>query len=331
MELIISISVELPFWMNIRSGEYPIERWTRFGEELSKRGIQNKILNSVKDNVVKHTLIVENFKWKIGIDDINFEKHFTGVQQKNYDIFVIEDHEKREIVSDSLLNKYFGANQKFVSYKKIKTEITIKYHLTLNDFRGKDTILAISDVLKDDSLKAINEFISIYTGFFSTINWSNDASIVGPSIFTQENTRIQLTLDGKDMSSEFGFPMSFFNSGRYPAAFPSFSVEKLFFDYLDKNIKPSFSKILKGFSNHFFDHGDVRIGILFLNMSLESCIESFIEYFNNKNEKGKKLKELSKNYSLGDFLKGELESVINDILNLDPKEYIDNINKFYNH
>ena len=93
----------------------------------------------------------------------------------------------------------------------------------------------------------------------------------------------------------------FYSPPFYPAVFPTLDKESQFFNFLNKKRFPSFTKVLKGLSNHFFLHGDIRIGVLYLDIALESCINDFIKYYNEKNPE-EKIRKIRKNRTIGDFI-----------------------------
>ena len=77
-------------------------------------------------------------------------------------------------------------------------------------------------------------------------------------------------------------------------------------------------------------HGDIKIGILCLDIALETCISDFIAYFNSREEdNSKKLKELKKTNTLGVFLRKELPKVLKNIFGIDDENYVSEIKKFH--
>ncbi len=172
--------------------------------------------------------------------------------------------------------------------------------------------------------------MEVYLGYFSTRVFCNDVYLLGDSAFSQDRVSIKIILDDNDITQEIGFPMGIYSSPYYPMVFPKKEKENQLFDLLKNKKYPSFTKILRGLSNNFFLHGDIRIGIICLDIALESSISDFIEYYNSKREEtSPKLKKLKKNHTVMDFLGKDLKKILIEIFSIEDEDLISNIQKFH--
>jgi len=327
IELKFEVLFELPFWVNLRTGQYKIMH-----KNLLKNLIDGNELELISHtgDYVDYIITVDNLMWKIGFDD------FKSLEDENKRTLIVgEDLKSKRIISTSLLDEFFGDKKGEVFYNKLKTVISKRYVFPITFKREKELTLKelinpFIEPLKYDLLKAINEFLEIYLGYFSTEVFCNDVYLLGNSAFCQDRVSIKIILDDNDITSDVGFPMGLYSHPYYPTVFPKKAKEKLFFDLLEEKKYPSFTKILKGFSHNFFLHGDIKIGIICLDIALESCLSNFIEYYNSKQEDSStKLKKLKKNHTLGDFLREDLKKILDDLFRMKEDEYISNILKFH--
>ena len=223
---------------------------------------------------------------------------------------------------------YFGNKKDEIYRSKLKTVIHKRYvfPITFKNDKAltlKELVEPFIEPLKKDLLKAVNEFLEIYIGYFSTEAFNNDVYLLGDSAFCQERVSIKIYLDDRDVSSDVKFPFGFYIHPYYPMLFPKLEIQKRFFDLLEQKKYPSLTKFMKGISNNYFLHGDVKIGIICLDIALESCISDFITYYNSKQEdNSKKLKKLKKTNSLGDFLRDDLPRVLNSVFGINDEKYV---------
>jgi len=83
-------------------------------------------------------------------------------------------------------------------------------------------------------------------------------------------------------------------------------------------------------SNNQFLYGDIRIGILYLDMALESCINDFINSYNEKTQnQNNKIRKIGKNHTLGDFIREDLNNILLNIFGFEDQDYINSIFKFH--
>jgi len=294
----IKIFFELSFWINLPSGKYTFKHFNQLKAKIDPLKVQ---LLSLTDDFLDSTLELENFLWKIGFD------HLNPLSKKYNSIYARENIQKQEIIPENVLKKWFNEDYDHVFFQKLKSVIHHEYDCEINyDSTTKKSLKELIEPLftplKDDFLQAVNEFIELYIGYFSTTSFNNDAFPVADPFFSSDRTNITLQIDDEDKTAEIGFPLGLYSPPFYPAFFPKKIITDKFIEYLKTDRKPSFTKILIGYSNRFFLHGDLRLGIINLDMALENCLGEFIEYYNAQNP-NQKFPNLTKNHTLGDFLR----------------------------
>lgn len=323
-ELIVEVSMELPYWVNLRKGNYKFSHKNMLKERLADNGLKIDL----NDDFTECILFLDNFRWKIGFD------HFKEFNENEIPyIMISEDIKNNTIVSDEELENYFEPNKNNVFFQKLKTVVRRTYYIMLSFKEGidkteKEIIEKFAEPIKDDFLEAINEFFEIYIGYFSTKKFCNDAYLLGSSSFSYDKVEVRIELNNEDITHKIGFPMRFYDPPFYPNVFPSSEKESQFFNFLNNNRFPSFTKILKGLSNYFFLHGDIRIGVLYLDMALESCIIDFIKYYNEKNSENR-IRRIKKNHTINDFLVEDLTNILNLINIIEDNQFIADIIQFH--
>ena len=324
----IEIFLELPFWINLRSGIYSFLHYNYLKELVNSNRI--RIPEFVED-FSEYRIKLENFMWDVGFD------HLKASKDRNLkSVLITEDLKNNRVISNENLEKIFGKDKDKVFFQKMKTVIQKTYVIELHFSENKKAITLnelvdlFLEPVKEDFLKAINEFLEIYLGFFSTKNISNGVFLLSNSAFSADKARVRFFLDEYKIPDIIGFPMNFYSHPYYPYAFPEFKKESLFYEYLKKNIRPSFSRVLMGISNYFFLHSDIRIGILYLDMALESCINDFIKFFNNANPTKKKLRKIKKNHTISDFIKRDLPELLETEFKSLKKDIIICVLEFHN-
>ncbi len=325
-KLEIQISLELPFWVNLRKGYYKFSHRDILKEKLAENGLET----GLNEDYVDCTLFIDNFRWKIGFD------HFKKFEDINAQyIMVSEDFKNQTLINDMDLEEYFGEHKDNAFFQKLKTVIRRTYNIMLSFKEGiekteKEIVEKFAEPIKIDFLKSINEFLEIYIGYFSTKSYCNDAYLLGGSVFSYDKVDVRIRLDDEDISDKVGFPTMVYSSPYYPTVFPQLDKESKFFDFLNNNRYPSFTKILKGLSNHYFIHGDTRIGVLYLDIALESSINDFIKYYNkNQSNPEEKIRKIKKNHTIGDFLKDDLPNILENHLEINDNLSIEDLIQFH--
>ena len=319
------ISLELPFWINLRTGPYTFKHYNYFKQELDPEKV--KILGGIPD-VVDYTIILDNFMWKIGFDHIN-----DKLNEMYNPLVITENLDENYIIQESTLKEHFGEKYNQIFHQKLKTVlISRQYNIKMiydseKKKKIKYLIRPFVEPIQKDFLRAINEFIQFYLGYFSTKNYCNEPYLISDPSFSHDKANVRIIINGEDKTREVGFPQLIYSPPYYPAMFPSTINETKFIEHLKGNKKPSFTRILIGHANHFFQHGDIRIAILNLDMALESCINDFIEAYNKENPDANL--KISKNHTLGDFLKEDLPNLIKEITKQDMKESCEDVFKFH--
>lgn len=318
---------ELPYWVNLRSGKYKITHKNIFKELIDDSKLEAISYNK---NYEDYVITINNLMWKIGFDD------FKNIEIEDQRIILIEeDIKNKRIIDEALLDRFFGKKKNEIHRSKLKTVIHKRYifPITFKEDKSltlKELVDPFVEPLKKDILKAVNEFLEIYIGYFSTEVFNNDVYILGDSAFSQERVSLKIYLDDKDISSDVKFPFGFYSHPYYPMIFPKIEIQERFFDLLKQKKYPSLAKVMKGISNNYFLHGDVKIGIICLDIALESSISDFIIYYNSKQEdNSKKLNELKKKKTMGRFLKNDLPGVLKSVFGIDDEKYISEIKKFH--
>ncbi|MFW9879414.1 MAG: hypothetical protein ACFFG0_40575 [Candidatus Thorarchaeota archaeon] len=324
-KVIFEILMELPYWVNLRKGNYKFLHKNILKEKLAEIDIEI----GDKEDYVDCILHVDNFIWRIGFD--HFKEY---VDIKAHSILISEDVEKYIIITDEELEEFFGDRKDNVFYQKLKTVVKKTYRIML-EFKNnikkteKEIVDKFAEPIKEDFLKSVNEFLEIYIGYFSSKTFCNEAYLLGSSAFSVDKVQVRIFLNDKDITHEVGFPRGFYSHPFYPSVFPNLEKEKDFFEVLRNNQHPSFTKILKGISNYFFLHGDIRIGILYLDMALESCINDFIKDYSKKNPE-EKLRKIKKNHTIRDFLIKDLPKILKNLNVIENGKLIGDVIQFHN-
>lgn len=321
-ELRFEILFEFPYWINLRKGRYRIRHFNILKEEIKKTEV---VPSSEMDDFEDYIITLDNFVWHIG----------NGPIKELPSLIITEDLDKKQIISQDTLEQYFGERKDSVVFQKLKTVVFKTYRIFI-DYKEekaktlKELISPFIEPIKKDFLYAMNEFLQIYIGYFSTKTLCNDSYLLGESSFSSDKVKIKVFIDNEEYTEKIGFPMGLFSHPFYPMVFPSLEKEKKLFEYLDTNQYPSFTKVLMGLSNNFFLHGDVRIGILYLHMALESSINDFINFYNKIRPPSElRLRKIKKNRTLGNFLKEDLPRILANIYNIDESNYYESVEKFH--
>ena len=313
---------EFPYWINLRTGGYTFNHYNMLKEKLDKEILIQLI---ELDDFIDYSIYLDNFLWSVGVEKLSFLNK----------IFIKEDLESETIINKNDLEELFKENQDKVNFRKPKTIVNKNYVFPIifqeeTELKLPELIEPFIEPIKLDFIYALNEFIQKYIGYFSTKIFSNDADLLGESAFSIDKVLIRIFLDDKEVTEEIGFPLGFFSHPAYPLLFPSVEKENDFIENLRNHIDPSFTRILMGQSNNFFLHGDIRIGILYLDMALESCINDFIAFFNNQQETDeKKIRKIRKTHTIGDFIKEDLEGILLNLFDFKQSNYIDSIFNFH--
>lgn len=324
-KIIFEVLMELPYWVNLRKGNYKFLHKNILEEKLAESDIEI----GIKEDYVDCILNVDNFFWRIGFD------HFKDYNDiKTNSLLISEDVEKYIIITDEQLEEFFGYRKENVFYQKLKTVVKKTYRFMLEFKNGikkteKEIVDKFAEPIKEDFLKSVNEFLEIYIGYFSSKTFCNEAYLLGSSAFSVDKVEVRIFLNDEDITHKVGFPKGFYSHPFYPSVFPNLEKEKKFFEVLKNNQPPSFTKILKGISNYFFLHGDIRIAILYLDMALESCITDFIKEYSKKNSEVK-IRKIKKNHTIRDFLVNDLPKVIENLNVIENGKLIGDVIQFHN-
>ncbi len=318
------IMLELPFWINLRSGKYTFIHYNFLKEALNPEKI--KILSHLED-LEEYSLILQNFLWKIGFD------HLNKLNSQFPPIYIKENVGQGYVVNENQLKDHFGEHFIKVFHKKMKSVIQKTYTLEIQYDASKhkspkELIAPFFEPIKQDLLLALNEFLELYQGYFSTKVLNNDSSFVADPIIAMDRTSIDVIVDGEDKTLEIGFPLGFYSHPYYPMNFPQRELGDKFREYAAKGLKPSFAKTLVGYSNHLFLQSDPRLGILYLDMALESCVTDFIQFYNEKNP-APKISPLTKSHTLGNCIKEDLPQVLEVISKLDSQQICTEVSEFH--
>ena len=324
-KLKFEISMELPFWINLREGNYNFSHRNVLKEKLAENGLETDLNKDYTDCI----LHIDNFTWRIGFDDF---KEYPDI--KTSYIMISEDVANHIFISDEILEEYFGDRKDCVFFQKLKTVVRRTYNIMLQFKDGiekteKDIVQKFADAIKTDFLKSINEFLEIYIGYFSSRSFCNDAYLLGETTFSYDKVAVKIEINNEDITHKVGFPTEFYSPPFYPTVFPSLDKEHQFFDLLNNNRFPSFTKVLKGLSNYFFLHGDICIGVLYLDMALESCINDFIKYYNEKNPE-ERIRRIKKNRTIRNFLIEDLPNILESVIDVEEDRLIGNVIQFHN-
>lgn len=324
-KVIFEVLMELPYWVNLRKGNYKFLHRNILKDKLAENDIETGFNKDYMDCI----LHIDNFIWKIGFDHF---KEYSDI--KAHSILISEDLKNYVVIKDEDLEDIFGDRKEDVFYQKLKTVVKKTYRFMLkfkDDIKKteKEIVEKFADPIKDDFLKSVNEFLEIYIGYFSSRTFCNEAYLLGTSAFSVDKVKVKILFNDEDITHKVGFPSGFYSHPFYPSLFPNLEKERQFFEVLNNNQTPSFTKVLKGISNYFFLHGDIRIGILYLDMALESCINDFIKEYNKKNPDAK-IRKIKKNHTIRDFLIKDLPNILKTLKITENGKMIGDVIQFHN-
>lgn len=208
---------ELPFWVNLRSGKYKITHKNIFKDIIDDRKLE---IISYNKNYEDYFITINNLMWKIGFDDF---KKIESEDQRS--VLIEEDIQNKRIIDNALLDRFFGNKKDEIYRSKLKTVIHKRYVFPITFKENKLLILKelvepFIAPLKKDLLQAVNEFLEIYIGYFSTEVFNNEVYLLGDSAFSQERVSIKILIDDNDISSDVKFPLGLYSHPYYPALFP---------------------------------------------------------------------------------------------------------------
>jgi len=257
----ILLTMELPFWLNLRIGNYPIE----------------------SEGDIVYKLHIDCLKWEISsaYDPRNSsrEEKFIQIQEDAQDRVIVNKESEQEI------GKIFPEGDP-VNFRKMSTVVSTVYYLCKDSEFNDNQIVDLINEKKEHLFLLINKFISAYMGYFSTKDFNHEAHLLSDEYLRKSEVRYRIELNDLDITNRIKVPQ-LFNPKYYPMLFPKSEQEKKFIELMKRGILPSFIRQSIGHANHFNKNGDWRMGILFLDIALESCISEFIKKYNQDVEDDK--------------------------------------------
>ncbi|MHA1757309.1 MAG: hypothetical protein ACTSVV_11105, partial [Promethearchaeota archaeon] len=182
-------ALELPFWLNLRKGKYPIRHFNYLKTKL--RSDELYLLKNL-DEFITYPLFIDPFEWKIGFD------HIKSFKENLNEIIISEEVENEKIISEDILRKYFGNDKDKVHYQKLRTvihSIPYKFEIQYDPNKQKNIKKILNPFInasKEDFLFVINEFIEFYLAYLSNTNINNEAILISKTDFSPINTQFKI-------------------------------------------------------------------------------------------------------------------------------------------